>query len=136
MKKSVVISIGIIYALSIFLVTFFGLKHQTFNEIIYISQVEIIEDKATYLEDGTKFLLLTDSKDGVYQYQLKWVVTPENATNGAVTFIYDKQKTNVTVDEKGLVTFTSKGYPDSVTITIRSTDGTKQSDSISLMILK
>ena len=136
MKKSVVISIGIIYALSIFLVTFFGLKHQTFNEIIYISQVEIIEDKATYLEDGTKFLLLTDSKDGVYQYQLKWVVTPENATNGEVAFIYDKQKTNVTVDEKGLVTFTSKGYPDSVTITIRSTDGTKQSDSISLMILK
>ena len=44
MKKSVVITIGIIYALSIMLVTFFGLKHKSFNEIVYVSQVEIIEE--------------------------------------------------------------------------------------------
>lgn len=135
MKKSVIISIGIIYALSIFLVTFFGLKHQTFNEVIYVSQVEIIEEKATYLSDGSKFLLLTDSQDGVYKYQLKWYVSPENVTNGKVVFIYDKQKSNVVVDENGLVTITSLGYPDTVTVEVRSTDGTRLSDSIKLMIL-
>ena len=54
MKKSVVISIALIYALSIFLVTFFGLKHSSFNEIVYVSQIEIIEDKIGYLDDGTK----------------------------------------------------------------------------------
>ncbi len=136
MKKSVVILIGVIYGLSILLVTFFGLKHNSFNEIVYVSQVEIIEDKATYLADGTKLLLLTSSENGVYKYQLVWKITPDNPTNGDVDFIYDKQKTNVSVDENGLVTFTSLGYPDSVTITIRSKDSTKKSDSIKLLILK
>ena len=43
MKKSVVIIIGVIYGLSIVAVTLFGLKHKTFNEVIYVSQVEIVE---------------------------------------------------------------------------------------------
>ena len=56
MKKSVVIIIGLIYALSIVFVTLFGLKHQSFNEIIYVNQVEIIEEKASYMPDGLKYL--------------------------------------------------------------------------------
>ena len=135
MKKSVVITIGIIYALSIMLVTFFGLKHKSFNEIVYVSQIEIIEEKASYLENGNKYLVLTDKVDGVYTYQLNWAVYPDNANNSAVTFIYDTQKSNLSVDENGLVTITSLGYADSVEITVRSTDGTKQSDKITLIIL-
>lgn len=135
MKKSVVITIGIIYALSIMLVTFFGLKHKSFNEIVYVSQVEIIEEKASYLENGSKYLVLTDKVDGVYTYQLKWAVYPDNAKNSAVAFIYDTQKSNLSVDENGLVKFTSLGYADSVEIMVRSTDGTKQSDKITLIIL-
>ena len=46
------------------LVTFFGLKHKSFNEIVYVSQVEIIEEKASYLENGSKYLVLTDKVDG------------------------------------------------------------------------
>ena len=135
MKKSVVITIGIIYALSIMLVTFFGLKHKSFNEIVYVSQIEIIEEKASYLENGNKYFVLTDKVDGVYTYQLNWAVYPDNANNSAVTFIYDTQKSNLSVDENGLVKFTSLGYADSVEITVRSTDGTKQSDKITLIIL-
>ena len=135
MKKSVVITIGIIYALSIMLVTFFGLKHKSFNEIVYVSQVEIIEEKASYLENGSKYLVLTDKVDDVYTYQLKWAVYPDNANNSAVTFIYDTQKSNLSVDENGLVKYTSLGYPESIDITVRSTDGTKQSDKITLIIL-
>ena len=135
MKKSVVITIGIIYALSIMLVTFFGLKHKSFNEIVYVSQVEIIEENVSYLENGRKYLVLTDKVDGVYTYQLKWAVYPDNANNSAVTFIYDTQKSNLSVDENGLVKYTSLGYPESIDITVRSTDGTKQSDKITLIIL-
>ena len=136
MKKSVVITIAIIYALSIMLVTFFGLKHKSFNEIVYVSQVEIIEEKASYLQNGNKYLILSDKVDDVYTYQLNWVVYPDNANNSAVTFIYDTEKTNLSVDENGLVKFTYLGYADSAEITVRSTDGTKQSDKITLIILK
>ena len=80
-------------------------------------------------------MVLTDKVDGVYTYQLKWAVYPDNANNSAVTFIYDTQKSNLSVDENGLVKYTSLGYPESIDITVRSTDGTKQSDKITLIIL-
>ena len=133
MKKSVVIIIAMIYGLSIIAVTLFGIKHKTFNEIIYVQQIEIIEENASFRQDGTKYIMLSDDENGKCEYQLKWKVTPENPTNAAVTFNYDKQKTYVTVDENGLVTFTDMG---SITITITATDGTSVSDSIQLIYYK
>ncbi len=130
MKKSVVISIGIIYALSIFLVTFFGLRHKSFNEIIYVSQVEIIEPNASFTSDGTKYIVLSPDANGKREYQLVWTVIPDNVTNPRVTFDYDKQKSNVSVDENGLVTFTSKG---SVDVSVTAADGTSQSDTIKII---
>ena len=133
MKKSVVIIIGVIYALSIVFVTLFGLKHNSFNEIIYVSQVEIIEENASYSSNGTKYLMLTPDENGVCQYQLVWTVSPDNATNSNVTFNYDKQKNYVSVDENGLVTFTSQG---AVIVTITAADGTSNSDTIQLICYK
>lgn len=130
MKKSVIISIAIIYALSIFLVTFFGLKHKSFNEIIYVSQVEIIEENASYTASGMKYIILLPDENGKREYQLKWVVTPNDANNTKVDFVYDTQKEHVSIDENGLVTFTSSG---SVDVTVMATDGTTVSDTIKII---
>ena len=130
MKKSVIISIALIYALSIFLVTFFGLKHKTFNEIIYVSQVEIIEDNASYTASGIKYIILSPDENGNRQYQIKWKVTPEDANNTKVDFVYDTQKKHVSVDENGLVTFTTSGSAD---IKVVATDGTTISDTIKII---
>ena len=133
MKKSVVIIIGLIYGLSIIAVTLFGLKHKTFNEIVYVSQVEIIEDNASYKQDGSKYLMLTPDENGNCQYQLVWTISPDNATNQQVSFNYDKQPSFVTVDENGLVSFTGQG---AITISITAADGTSQSDKIQLINYK
>ena len=130
MKKSVVISIGVIYALSIFLVTFFGLKHQTFNEIIYVSRVEIIEDKASYASNGMKYIVLSPDSEGKREYQLEWKVTPLDAHNTDVTLSYDTQKSHVTVDENGLVIFSGPGAID---ITVTPNDGAPTSDTIKII---
>ncbi|MBO7197046.1 MAG: Ig-like domain-containing protein [Clostridia bacterium] len=130
MKKSVVIIIAMIYGLSIIAVTLFGIKSKTFNEIIYVQQIEIIEENASYKTDGTKYIRITPDENGGGQYQLVWKITPENVTNAAVTFDYDKQKNYVSVDEKGLVTFTA---PGAVIITITAADGTSISDSIQII---
>lgn len=130
MKKSVVILIGVIYGLSILLVTFFGLKHKSFNEIIYVSQVEIIEPKASYTSSGLKYIVLNPDENGKREYQLMWKVSPEDAHNTQVDFVYDTQKKHVSIDENGLVTFTTSG---SVDITIMATDGTSQSDTIKII---
>ena len=63
MKKSVVIIIGVIYGLSIVFVTLFGLRAQTFNQVIYVSQVEIIENLASYRSDGSKYIMLSPDEE-------------------------------------------------------------------------
>ena len=136
MKKSVVIVIGLIYVMSLFLVTLFGIKHKTFNEVHYVEQVEIIDNKAEFLGDGSKFIRVYPDENGICTYQLNWKVTPENATNPNVDFIYDHSKQNLSIDENGLVTYVYQDYIDVVTITIRSADGTKREDTIKLMFIK
>ena len=130
MKKSVVITIGVIYGLSIVFVTLFGLKHQSFNEIVYVSQVTIVEDNASYYPSGAKYIMLTEGENGTAQYQIVWRVSPDDATNSAVTFDYDKENTCATVDENGLVTFTKQG---AIAVTVTATDGTSQSDTIQII---
>ena len=130
MKKSVVIIIGVIYGLSIVLVTLFGLRAQTFNDIVYVNQVEIVEELASFRSDGLKYIMLSPDENGERKYQIVWKVTPDNATNSAVTFDYDKTKPNVTVDENGLVTFNSSG---AVIVTVTAKDGTSKSDSIMII---
>ena len=134
MKKSVVIVIGLIYVISLFVVTLFGIKHKTFNEIVYVEQVEIIDSKAEYLADGSKFIRLYPDENDICTYQLNWKITPENAANPDVVFIYD-QKENFSIDENGLVTYVSYGYLDIVTVTVRSVDGTKKEDTIKFMFM-
>ena len=127
MKKSVVILIGVIYGLSIIVVTLFGLNFQTFNDITYVTQVNIIEPDAKYNNSGLKYIMLTPDEDGKREYQIKWSVTPDNATNKAVSFSYDTTKTFVNVDKNGLVTFSEPGF---ITVRVRAMDGTSFSDEI------
>ncbi len=129
MKKSVVIIIAVSYCLAIVVVTLFGLNFQTFNTITYVTQVEIIDSNAKYNSEGTKYIILSPDEEGKREYQLAWKVTPDNATNKAVTFDYDTSKDFVSIDENGLVTFTTPGV---ITVTVKAADGTSCSDKIKI----
>ena len=129
MKKSVVIIIGVIYALSIVIVTLFGLNFQTFNTITYVTQVDIIDENANSNSDGMKYVSLSPDEEGKREYQLAWKVTPDNATNKSVSFDYDTSKAFVSIDENGLVTFAEPGV---ITVTVKATDGTSCSDKIKI----
>ena len=119
MKKSVVILIAIIYISSIALVSFFGLRHKTFNEIVYVERVEILNENYSIDDNGEKYITVRDSN----QFQLEWRVYPDNATNKEVDFVYDTTNTKFTVDENGIVTCsTGKG---AITVQIVSKDGVK-----------
>ena len=130
MKKSVVILIAIIYIASIALVSFFGLQFKVFNEIIYSNKIEIInEDIQINPNDGKPYAMAQKGEDGVWRYQLKWRVYPDDVTNNAVTFSYDNQNNTVSIDENGVVTFTKKGV---VTIEILPQDGSNVSASLTI----
>ena len=121
MKKSVVILIALIFVASVVAVSFFGLQFKTFDEIVYVESIEILEDNLTTNPEGQKYVVIRPDENGVRQYQIKYRVHPDNATDDSVTFVYDKQNTNVSVDENGVVTFAKGGT--SVTVQVKANDG-------------
>ena len=124
MKKSVVILIAIIYISSVALVSFFGLQHKTFNEIIYVEKIEILNENYKLDQNGEKYITVR----GENKLQIDWRVYPDNATNKEVDFVYDTTNTKFTVDENGVVTCsTGKG---AITVQIVAKDGTGIKDKI------
>ena len=130
MKKSVVMMIGIIYVLSVALVSFFGLQYKIYNEKVYVERIEILNSDVKIDDEGMKYVTIRPDESGNRIYQLEWRVYPDNATNKTVDFIYDSQNTNVTIDETtGVVTFQKKG---SIKIQIMATDGSGVSEIIEI----
>ena len=123
MKKSVVILIAIIYIASIALVSFFGLQFKVFEEIIYTTGIELLNEDIKIDKNGKPYALATKGEDGVWRYQIEYRVFPDNATNSAVTYSYDNQNNTVSVDENGVVTFTKKGV---VTVELLPQDGSPE----------
>ena len=132
MKKSVIVLIGVIYVLAIAIVSFFGLQIETFNETIYVSNIEIINEDIKFATDGSKYVIINfeDNPNNPTSYQLEWRVYPDDATRKIVEFSYDKTRTFVEVNEFGTVIFNRKG---SITVYITSTDGNEKSDSITII---
>ena len=120
MKKSVVILIALIFIASVVTVSFFGLKFKTFDEIIYVSEIEILNDDVLLDDEGKPYAVVRTDENGLRQYQIKWRVHPDDATDDSVSFAYDTQNGNLTVDENGIVTFQKRG---AVTVQIIANDG-------------
>lgn len=130
MKKSVVILIAVIYVASIAVVTFFGLKHNTFFEDVKVTDVTIVNEGIRYTQNGEKYIVLTP---GNSTFQIEYTVAPDDAVNKEVSFIYDEQNTIATVDKNGLVTFNTIG---SIIVYVIATDGNGASDKIEITKLR
>ena len=140
MKKSVVILIAIIYIAAIALVSFFGLKHKLFNEEVYVSDITILDDNlknnATW---GDYVIIHRDADTGRLEYRINYRVTPAEATNTGVNFTYDKSKADslgITVDDTGLVSFTSGGAGMFIKIIMVPADGSDVEKSITIVALE
>ncbi len=130
MKKSVIILIGVIYFAAIAIVSFFGLMPEIYVTDEKVESITITGDTIKInQEKNTKYAIVRQNDDGEWVYQLEYTITPDNATNARVDFVYEKDGT-VTVSDTGLVTFTE---PDSaIIIKIMATDGSGISDTITL----
>ena len=133
MKKSVSILIGLIYVASIALVSFYGLQYKTFDEVVYVSDIEILNEGIKTDSQGEKYIALFPDENGERKFQIEYRVYPDNATNSEVDFIYDKQNLNVSIDSNGVVTFQKRG---SVKVTVVSKDGTSISETIEISFLR
>ncbi len=108
MKKTVIILIGIIYAASIMLVTFYGLiTEDAPTDSVPVKSLEIVGEGVSE-SSGEKHVVLDTplSRGGSLTYRIQCKLMPENTTN--TTVIFESEDPNATVDETGLVTIT--GY--------------------------
>ena len=119
MKKSVLIVIGLVYIASILIIGFFGMRQVVYSNIIYVREIECINEEARDMGDYK--MIIVDYIEGNTGVQLSYRVTPDDATNKDVRFIYDENQTVATVTDLGTVVFNSPGL---IVVRIASTDGT------------
>lgn len=123
MKKAVVILIAIIFVVSIALVNFYGVRFQTYHEVIYAQSIELTNAGLQDVEENgqmIKGIILKKDANGERNFRIEYKLNPDNVSKPGVTFSYDTQKTFVNITEDGLVTFSK---PGSITVTIKSVDG-------------
>lgn len=132
MKKSVVILIALIYIASIAIVSFFGLQFKVFEEVVSVERIELLNSEALdESEIWGKYAIIRPDPSGNYKYHIQYRVYPDNASNPKVEFTFDKNSApNVTVDENGLVTFSSRGM---VKVYIIATDGSNIQETITII---
>lgn len=136
MRKSVLFAIGIIYLISIVVVTFFGLQPRMDQFKVYMTKIEI----TTYgrIIDGKKYLnVRLNETEGFVSTIIDYDYAPDNASNpGSVSFSIEGNTykdedeaiiTFATISNSGELVFYEKG---AVTITITTTDGSKLTDSV------
>lgn len=143
MKKATMIVIFALYLGSIVLISFFGMRAKVYEEIIPVTSIECLnesDDNTTVtMEDGVKTIKIKYDEPGNVDtltgtmVQLLWKVSPDNATNKGVQFIYNEELKNVTFvkdgdgNELGLLLFTGKCY---LNLTIMATDGSRVTTKI------
>ena len=132
MKKSVILTISIIYILAIVVVGFLGIALKVYNEKVYVEKIICITDGYKEVENKEY-----DGKIEVKKNQevvIKCQVEPDNATNPILRFDFDDSElgTLFTFVENGDGTWTIKMLDTgTVYIDIVPTD---RSSNISLTI--
>lgn len=158
MKKTVVIAIFLIYVASIVVVNFFGLEIAIFDGNTYVSEIRC--DKLFLQSENGGEIEYVNEKDGVKFFSfffdpkgepytesnlgsnpntivLLYHVYPENANNRKVSFVYDDSSEGtdwVFVRDKASVIFLTQ--QSSITVTIRSTDGSNKEEKIYIFCRK
>lgn len=128
MNKKVVIIVVIIECIAaILLVSFWGKMIEALNPVVVPTEVYFVDDAGNKIQNNAVIhLQLTDSNR---DYQLRWVVKPDNATEKGVEFIFGSENAedNAVISNSGRVTFFTD---NAVTVIIRTKDGAQKASII------
>lgn len=128
MKKSTILIIVAVFAVSVFVVGIFGLKNVPYNEIVY---VEEIKPTSVILSTSDEAPEIKKSKSGYYyvvipyvkdiQFMITYEVVPNDATNRKldVTLENVNKNSDGVILDSGAIQLRNKGI---VRVTYRATD--------------
>lgn len=127
-KRTVVLVVIIECILAVLLVSFMGRAIENFDRKTYAEKIYFIDENGERLENNA--IIEVEITDMNISYQLDWVVEPNNTSNKDVVFVSSRPD-EVIVDNTGLVTFL---VDSDVIITIKTTDGSEITASITLVV--
>jgi hypothetical protein len=107
MKKSVVILIALIYAASIVLVGYLGLKAKTYNDVFPVERLEILTEYQENAATGDKYIIFNSNGSGDNTIQFECRVLPDTATDKGIIYKLANDCTIATISDDGLLTFTT-----------------------------
>lgn len=125
MKKSVVLTIGVIYVLAIIVVGFIGVKAHVYDPEIYVTKITCISPNYIHepnSEEGYDGYISTIYTENL-RVLIKCEITPDNATNKTLKYIYQEKPDSYEFikNSDGTATVIFK-KPGSLSITIRADD--------------
>lgn len=138
MKKSVIFTISVIYLLSIFIVTLFGMKIKIDQFAIYMTDLQITSYDRISIKGVKTKNLDWDELKGYSEFQIEYEYKPDNATypdkiKFALTDhikVRDGAEVQIaTITSFGKVVFTSIG---TVRVKVYATDGSAKEDTIQI----
>lgn len=125
-KKIVVIVVIVECILAVLMVSLLGVAIENAHKETKCTDVYFTNADYEKLRDD--YSITVDTSHGNIDYQLYWVVSPDNTTDKSVVF-ESSEPDKVLVSPTGRVTFIEDV---TVVITVTTTDGSNRSDSITL----
>lgn len=128
MKKSVILSILVIYIFAICVVGFIGGKLKVYNETIYVESI-VCENKDYKEATGKTYNgSITQQYVEGLTIQLKCKGYPENATNPKLHYFFDESKNDlISLEERDNTAIITFKKPGTIYITVRSDDANNAS---------
>ena len=128
-KKIVVIVVIVECILAVLMVSLLGAAIENAHKATKCTDVYFTNADYEKLRDG--YDIYVDTSHGNIDYQLYWIVSPDNTTDKTVVF-ESSEPDSVLVSDTGRVTFIDDV---AVVITVTATDGSNRSDSVKLIPL-
>lgn len=111
-----------------------------FDDEISVTEIRILDDDLKHNETWGDYVVIhEDPETGKLEYKIDYKVSPDDATNPAVRIVYDSvaaEERGITVDEDGLVSFTSGGTGMFIKVMLIPEDGSDAVASVTVIALE
>lgn len=130
-KKLIILIVALECVFSVFLISIFGPMVEAIHSGVPVSEIYFTNEEGERLPDGA--IIEVDLED-TRSVSLSWVILPEGATNKAVTVTADlgEDCIRISEDADGLGARITFRKTEAVHITVRATDGSTVSATVTL----
>ncbi len=141
MRKSVLFLIGVLYLVSVVVVTFFGMQARMDQFKVYITSLEISNENINIDDENLKYAVLRfKQNEEIVSFWVETKIEPSNATNTKLDYILLNSKGEKVSDEVAIVSQLGEIVflkpVSGISLIVLSTDGSNMRDTLRISCLR